>query len=231
MYYFNNYSDLEERRRSSSGGVFLHAMDATDRPFSKTILRPAHLLSPQSCLMRKTDNFITFHPRENQVVATVRTMGSLFNLAVAYLLLFVASGRAQQKDGVDVPENFPKAFITAIAVGIVCTVILVTLVCVCAHCWQYIIVPRGRRTTTGSSLVPERWLTPVFEWPQQLIPRRSRNNMKNSIQRQGQQQRQQQGQQQGQQRSLSVLYSVVGTAQGEKRGQNQDGTGRGWWQE
>ena len=41
---------------------------------------------------------------------------------------------AQQPDeDAPVPENFPKAFITAMAVAIICTVIVVTLVCVLAH--------------------------------------------------------------------------------------------------
>ncbi|KAI1657436.1 hypothetical protein F4813DRAFT_389612 [Daldinia decipiens] len=85
------------------------------------------------------------------------------------LLLHTAPCRAQVLDGKDapVPEDFPKAFITAMAVAIVSVVLLLTLVCVLAHSWQHILCRHGRATSSG---VPERWLDPVFEWPQQLRP-------------------------------------------------------------
>ncbi|KAI0124608.1 hypothetical protein F4776DRAFT_214446 [Hypoxylon sp. NC0597] len=89
---------------------------------------------------------------------------------------------AQQLDGrVAVPADFPKAFITAMAVGVVCVVVLLTLVCVLAHCWQHIL--RWRRNKS-SSQAPERWVDPVSEWPQRLN-RQSRNNRKRRRQRQG----------------------------------------------
>ncbi|KAI0378251.1 hypothetical protein F5Y04DRAFT_284008 [Hypomontagnella monticulosa] len=89
------------------------------------------------------------------------------------VLLFTKLCLAQQPDeDAAVPENFPKAFITAMAVAIICTVIVVTLVCVLAHCWQYILGARRRGVVSLTlPLVRERWLDPVFEWPQRLAPR------------------------------------------------------------
>ncbi|KAI1418156.1 hypothetical protein F5Y13DRAFT_184670 [Hypoxylon sp. FL1857] len=97
-------------------------------------------------------------------------------------LLFIRLCAAEHPDvEAAVPADFPKAFITAMAVGIVSVVVLITLVCVLAHCWQYIL---GRRWDKFSR-EPETWVEPVFEWPQQLS-RRPRNNRKRKRrQRQG----------------------------------------------
>ncbi|KAI0843410.1 hypothetical protein F5Y06DRAFT_291322 [Hypoxylon sp. FL0890] len=89
-------------------------------------------------------------------------------------LLFIRSCIAQPMDSeAAVPADFPKAFITAMAVGVVCVVVFLTLVCVFAHCWQYIIKRRWGKFSGDN----ERWVDPVFEWPQQLTSR-SRNNRK-----------------------------------------------------
>ncbi|KAI0845741.1 hypothetical protein F5Y00DRAFT_162151 [Daldinia vernicosa] len=89
--------------------------------------------------------------------------------SILLLLLYTAPCHAQGLGESDtpVPEDFPKAFITAMAVAIVCVVLLLALVCVFAHSWQYILCRHGRATSSG---VSERWLEPVFEWPQQLRP-------------------------------------------------------------
>ncbi|KAI1388777.1 uncharacterized protein F4822DRAFT_429393 [Hypoxylon trugodes] len=113
-------------------------------------------------------------------------MGSLLLAIYSSLLLFTRLSEAQDpEEDETVPDNFPKAFITAMVVAVICVVLLVILVCVFAHCWQHILGPRkhsngGRRGTlrnssSTSSLLRERWLEPVFEWPQQLSTR-SRNN-------------------------------------------------------
>ncbi|KAI2784015.1 hypothetical protein F4815DRAFT_262838 [Daldinia loculata] len=96
-------------------------------------------------------------------------MASLAPIIPPILLLYTAPCRAQGLGEHDtpVPEDFPKAFITAMAVAIVSVVLLLTLVCVLAHSWQYILCRHGRATSSG---VPERWFGPVFEWPQQLRP-------------------------------------------------------------
>ncbi|KAI1476574.1 hypothetical protein F4774DRAFT_231163 [Daldinia eschscholtzii] len=104
-----------------------------------------------------------------------------------FLLYYGTLCRAQEEpddNDTPVPENFPKAFVVAMAVGIVSVVLLLTLVCVLAHCWQYILGRVGVGGAHGlvtSSGVPERWLDPVFEWPQQLhqqflLRPRSRNS-------------------------------------------------------
>ncbi|KAI1135905.1 hypothetical protein F5Y05DRAFT_415899 [Hypoxylon sp. FL0543] len=107
------------------------------------------------------------------------------SLATIFLpvLVFIGSVTAQQPDDeAPVPADFPKAFITAMAVGVVCVVVFLTLVCVLAHCWQYTI-GRGWDKLTGTS---ERWVDPVFEWPQQLNPRSRNNKKRERKQRQGQ---------------------------------------------
>ncbi|XDG03305.1 hypothetical protein ABKA04_002920 [Annulohypoxylon sp. FPYF3050] len=98
-------------------------------------------------------------------------------VVILSVLVFVRQCRAKQEDAEGpVPADFPKAFITAMAVAIICVIIVLTLVCVLAHCWQYIL--RYRWGGMKSSVrTPERWVDPVFEWPQQLMPR-SRNNRK-----------------------------------------------------
>ncbi|KAI1107319.1 hypothetical protein F4804DRAFT_297564 [Jackrogersella minutella] len=102
---------------------------------------------------------------------------ALLPTVILPILIFTRPCHAQQEvDEVSVPANFPKAFITAMAVAIICVVIVLTLVCVLAHCWQYILGYRWRGKTS-SLRTPERWVDPVFEWPQQLMPR-SRNNRK-----------------------------------------------------
>ncbi|KAI8960628.1 hypothetical protein F5Y11DRAFT_358351 [Daldinia sp. FL1419] len=103
-------------------------------------------------------------------------MTSLAPIITSILFLYatpcLAGDPGDNGNELPVPEDFPKAFITAMAVAIVSVVLLLTLVCVLAHCWQHIL---GRQMLTTSTGVPERWLDPVFEWPQQLRPR-SRNN-------------------------------------------------------
>ncbi|OTA53440.1 hypothetical protein K449DRAFT_469966 [Hypoxylon sp. EC38] len=100
------------------------------------------------------------------------------SLPTIFLPAFLSIGLcvAQQPAGkVAVPADFPKAFITAMVVGVVCVVVFLTLVCVLAHCWQYILGwPRWGKSSSKTS---ERWVDPVFEWPQQL-GRRSRYNKK-----------------------------------------------------
>ncbi|KAI2465712.1 hypothetical protein F4781DRAFT_15168 [Annulohypoxylon bovei var. microspora] len=106
---------------------------------------------------------------------------ALFPAIILSILVFGRQCRAQEGDiEIPVPADFPKAFITAMAVAIICVVILLTLVCVIAHCWQYIL--RYRWRGMKSVRAPERWVDPVFEWPQQLMPR-SRNNRKRKRQR------------------------------------------------
>ncbi|KAL7623835.1 hypothetical protein AAE478_005391 [Parahypoxylon ruwenzoriense] len=115
----------------------------------------------------------------------------------AALLLFAALGLANQGDGpsVAVPADFPKAFIVAIVVSVVCVVVFLALICVLAHCWQHICGlwrrPVRRRassaaSSTSSSSVAAAgdgnargWLDPVFEWPQQLTPRARRDARRN----------------------------------------------------
>ncbi|KAI0096469.1 hypothetical protein F4814DRAFT_129530 [Daldinia grandis] len=97
-------------------------------------------------------------------------MASLAPIIIpSILLLYTARCHGQGLGGNDtpVPEDFPKAFITAMVVAIISVVLLLTLVCVLAQSWQYILCRHGRATSSG---VPERWLDPVFEWPQQLRP-------------------------------------------------------------
>ncbi|KAI1460838.1 hypothetical protein F4805DRAFT_346168 [Annulohypoxylon moriforme] len=92
------------------------------------------------------------------------------------VLVFAGQCCAQEGEEAPVPADFPKAFITAMAVAIICVVLVLTLVCVLAHCWQYILRYRWRDVKSPFR-TPERWVDPVFEWPQQLMPR-SRNNRK-----------------------------------------------------
>lgn len=48
-----------------------------------------------------------------------------------------------------VPADFPKAFIAAMAVAVVCVVVAVTMVCVLAHCWQHMLLGSRRRGGSG----------------------------------------------------------------------------------
>ncbi|KAI0882481.1 uncharacterized protein GGS22DRAFT_44981 [Annulohypoxylon maeteangense] len=109
-------------------------------------------------------------------------------IVILPILICVRRCRAQQEEtDMPVPADFPKAFITAMAVAIICVVIVLTLVCVLAHCWQYILRYKWRDVKSPFR-TPERWVDPVFEWPQQLMPR-SRNNRKRQRQRRRQKQR------------------------------------------
>ncbi|KAI1376190.1 hypothetical protein F4677DRAFT_99571 [Hypoxylon crocopeplum] len=133
------------------------------------------------------------------------------------LFLFTLACRAQFPDKeVAVPADFPKAFITAMAVAIVCVVVVGTFICVFAHCWQYILGPRKRGARTSSSLIPERWLEPVFEWPQQLTSR-SRNNRK----------RKKRNMQRRRERRGVAFMPLEGGGQGMRR-QSREGMLRGW---
>ncbi|KAI1766617.1 hypothetical protein GGR53DRAFT_203857 [Hypoxylon sp. FL1150] len=112
-------------------------------------------------------------------------MASLPAVALLLVLLLAAPSCRAHQPGTDaaVPADFPQAFVKAMVVAIICLIILMVIVCVFAHCAQCIIGLRRRPGTTGfsssaTSRAPERWLEPVFEWPQQQTPRRSRNNMK-----------------------------------------------------
>ncbi|OTB04295.1 hypothetical protein M426DRAFT_320883 [Hypoxylon sp. CI-4A] len=81
-------------------------------------------------------------------------------------------------------------------VGTICVVLLIAGVCIFSHCWKHILGSRGKSSSgavknkntsrsntpcSTSSLLTERWLDPVCEWPQQIAPRRSRNNRKRAI--------------------------------------------------
>ncbi|KAI1781111.1 hypothetical protein F4818DRAFT_436303 [Hypoxylon cercidicola] len=152
-------------------------------------------------------------------------MASLLTITPILFLLFTAPCHAQHpENAVAVPANFPKAFVTAMVVAIVCVVILVVLVCVLSHCWQYIIGLRWRPSKTGSStsLVPERWLEPVFEWPQKLTPRRHRNNMKRKNR-----QRKRLGLRLRDGRRRTAV-GVRGVWDQERRNYSQEGMLRGW---
>ncbi|KAI1093802.1 hypothetical protein F5B19DRAFT_448617 [Rostrohypoxylon terebratum] len=107
---------------------------------------------------------------------SVPKMASLPTIVLS-VLVFVKQCRAQQEDADrPVPANFPKAFITAIAVATICVITVLALVCVLAHCWQQLLRYRGGGMRS-SVRAPERWVDRVFERPQQLMPR-SRDDRK-----------------------------------------------------
>ncbi|KAI1210406.1 uncharacterized protein F4807DRAFT_467166 [Annulohypoxylon truncatum] len=137
------------------------------------------------------------------------------------VLVFVRQCRAQQEgEELPVPADFPKAFIAAMAVAIICVVIVLTLVCVLAHCWQYILRYRWRDAKSPFR-APERWVDPVFEWPQQLMPR-SRNNRK----RQRQRQRQRHGPKQ-----RPTEKGAFGFGAGDERSESREGMLKEWTQD
>ncbi|KAI2631954.1 hypothetical protein GGR54DRAFT_8126 [Hypoxylon sp. NC1633] len=136
--------------------------------------------------------------------------------------------RAQAPDDeVAVPADFPKAFITAMAVAAVGVAVVMTLICVFAHCWQYILGPRSSRPDGSSSAVPERWLEPVFEWPRQLGPwsRNNRNRRRKRIGRDEQTQQRRRGR-----RGAGLRMSMLPRRwRGERRrSQGREGMCRGW---